>query len=221
MADQNEKIPNTTGLAEDLTNAAVRSPGPEQKLQPEGFFNDLEQFKIDLKEAGLEGAVEQLAAVQVRKPAIEDYVRVHPGKAMTLSVFLVESREGFTSTFYLVMPKMLSTLKDLRAGFYAQLYLTVNRGGSVMLWPVKLPTGGAGNPWYTSALSGAKDAKVHWIRIFADPGLGHYRVMKALGDFDEPQFPDKSLGELLEIAFNGRVIDSADHPIIRRLRGEV
>lgn len=45
--------------------------------------------------------------------------------------------------------------------------------------------------------------------------------MSARGDFDAPEFPDKPLNELLEIAFKGRVIDSTDHPICRKLRGEV
>ena len=36
----------------------------------------------------------------------------------------------------------------------------------------------------------------------------------------DPVWPDKSLGELLTIAFNnGRLIDSLDHPVIQRLLG--
>jgi hypothetical protein len=174
-----------------------------------------------MKEAGLEGAEEQLATVAVRKPPAEEYVRVHPGKDMTLTVALHEARDNFTSEYYIVMPKVLATVMDLRGAFYAQLQVTVTRSGTVMLWPVKLPTGGAGNPWYESALMGAELAKSNWIRIFADAGQKQYRVMKALGEFDPPEYPDKPLNELLEIAFKGRVIDSADHPVCRKLRGEV
>jgi len=206
-----------------LTSTAVAVPSPvrAQHEAPADIFHDIEAFKIDMKEAGLEGAEEQLATAQVRKPPAEEYVRVHPERDMTIAVALHESRDNFTSEYYIVMPKMLRTMMDLRGAFYAQLYVTVTRSGTVMFWPVKLPTGGAGNPWYESALKGAEMAKSNWIRIFADSGQKQYRIMKALGDFEPPKFPDQPLNELLEIAFKGRVIDSADHPICRKLRGEV
>jgi hypothetical protein len=206
-----------------LTATAVTVPSPvrAQREDPADAFDDLETFKLAMKEAGLEGAQEQLATVQVRKPPAEDFVRVHPDKAMTIPVALHEGRDNFTSEYYVVLPKVLSTMMDLRGAFYAQLHVTVTPSGTVMLWPVKLPTGGAGNPWYESALRGAEMAKNDWIRIFADPGQKQYRLVKAPGVFAEPAFPDKSLNELLKIAFKGRVIDSDDHPICRRLRGEV
>jgi hypothetical protein len=220
MEDHKNK-PDTGGPPRDLTAAAVGSPMLPLKLQPDGFFADLEAFKVDMKEAGLEGAQEQLATISVRKPPADDFVMVNPEREMSLTVALHENRDNFTSEYYVVLPKMLGTMLDLRSVFYAQLYVTVTRSGLVMLWPVKLPTGGAGNPWYDSALKGAELAKANWIRIFADPGQKQYRIMKALGDFDEPVFPDKPLSEILEIAFRGRVIDSADHPVCRKLRGEV
>jgi hypothetical protein len=205
----------------DYSDLAVRPPlNGARTSQPGRLFADLEQFKLDMKEAGLEGAEEQLATVAVRKPPAEEYVRVHSDKGMTITVALHENRDNFTSEFYIVLPKILGTIMDLRGAFYAQLHVTTTRSGATMLWPVKLPTGGAGNPWYESALKGAELAKSSWIRIFADPGQKQYRVMKALGEFDPPKFPEKPLNELLEIAFRGRVIDSAEHPICRKLRGE-
>ncbi|GIQ75948.1 hypothetical protein [Bradyrhizobium sp. RD5-C2] len=184
------------------------------------IFADLDQFKVDMKEAGLDGAEEQLAVVSVRKPPAEEFVRVSPDRAMTITVALHDCRDNFTSEYYIVAPRMLGEMMDLRAAFYAQLCVTVTRSGLVILWPVKLPTGGASNPWYDSALRGAEMAKADWIRIYADPGQKQYRIRKALGDFDPPAFPDKPLNELLEIAFRGRIIDSSDHPICKKLRGE-
>ena len=51
----------------------------------------------------------------------------------------VWNRDNFTSEYYVVLPKMLATVMDLRGAFYAQLYVTITRSGSVMLWPVKRP----------------------------------------------------------------------------------
>ena len=56
--------------------------------------------------------------------------------------------------------------------------------------------------------------------IFADKSLGGYRVLQAEGRLSEPEWPaNKTLGELLEIAFGDRIIMAEDHPVVRRLRG--
>ena len=55
----------------------------------------------------------------------------------------------------------------------------------------------------------------------ADMQLRAYRIFKAEGQLSDPIWPDKSLQELLELAFKDRVIDNMDHPVVRRLRGLV
>jgi hypothetical protein len=52
-------------------------------------------------------------------------------------------------------------------------------------------------------------------------GLGAYDVYQATGQLGEPQWPAVPFKELLRVAFKGRFIDSLDHPVLRRLRGEV
>jgi hypothetical protein len=47
-------------------------------------------------------------------------------------------------------------------------------------------------------------------------------VAVALAQLAEPVWPDlPPFGEILRIAFRDRRIDSLEHPILRRLRGEV
>ncbi|MEO6841350.1 MAG: hypothetical protein ABI192_11340 [Bradyrhizobium sp.] len=222
MENAENVLPAGSSTALNYADFAVQpSAVRDQTPLPAGFFADIESFKLDMQQAGLEGAEEQLATVTVRKPPATDFVRVHPGKEKTIAVALYEGRNNFTTEYYLIMPKMIAKMLETRDAFYARLHLTVTRTGSVMLWPVKLPTGGASNPWFESALRGAEIAKSAWIRIFADAGQGQYRIMKAVAEFDAPEFPERTLGELLEIAFSGRVIDSPDHPVCRKQRGEV
>jgi hypothetical protein len=46
-------------------------------------------------------------------------------------------------------------------------------------------------------------------------------MVVAKGDLGEPQWPDKTFRDLLELAFRDRRIDRADHPVIRELAGEL
>ena len=46
-------------------------------------------------------------------------------------------------------------------------------------------------------------------------------MFRAKGDLGEPQWPEKSFRELLEIAFRSYLIDRPDHEVIRELAGEL
>jgi len=70
-----------------------------------------------------------------------------------------------------------------------------------------------------TARQAAELAKTRWVRLAADMGLGGYRIYQAEGDLSEPEWPDKPLAEILQIAFRDRIVDSENHPVVRRLRG--
>ena len=61
--------------------------------------------------------------------------------------------------------------------------------------------------------------KSSWVRLAADMSLGAYRIYEAEGQLSAPVWPDKSLPELLKLGFKDRIIDSAEHPVVKRLRG--
>jgi hypothetical protein len=43
--------------------------------------------------------------------------------------------------------------------------------------------------------------------------------MQAEGEHSEPVWPDRPFNELLKLGFGDRIIDSADHPVLKELRG--
>jgi hypothetical protein len=51
--------------------------------------------------------------------------------------------------------------------------------------------------------------------------LGAYEVFEATGELPEPQWPELPFSQILQIAFKDKYIDSLDHPVLRKLRGEV
>jgi hypothetical protein len=57
--------------------------------------------------------------------------------------------------------------------------------------------------------------------VAANMSLGAYDVFEAMGELPEPEWPDISFNELITIAFKGRIIDSPDHPVLKRLKGLV
>ena len=174
-------------------------------------------LRLTPDEAGQIGSEEVLAHVSVRKPSINEFVRVNPDPKMSLatSIFVDPERET-----YFVAPGARNVLV---AGVKAMLLLaTVNQRGLFFIWPVALGDGsGRRNAWHETAREASELAKKEWVKLVSDMAGGCYRVYKAKGSLPKPVFPEKSLEELLRIAFRGRIIDNENHPVVRQALGMV
>jgi hypothetical protein len=63
-------------------------------------------------------------------------------------------------------------------------------------------------------------AQKSWVRVSANMDVGGYDVLTATGTIPEPEWPGLSFAEILRIAFRHKLIDSLDHPVLKKLRGE-
>jgi hypothetical protein len=102
------------------------------------------------------------------------------------------------------------------------LFTTINRQDVLFLWPIRLPDEeGHQNEWHRSAQDAAQRAILGWLKVRANRGLGAYEVFEPAGSLSEPEWPNITLKELMHIAFKDRYICKLDHPVLRRLRGEL
>jgi hypothetical protein len=180
------------------------------------IFDNLEALRLSPESAAMIGTREVLTHVPVRKPSRTEWVRVHPNPEMQIATGVFIDREE-RETFFVVPELRPELVGDLRPVLLAT---SITRQGVVCLWPIPLPDeSGRRNAWGDAAREAAETAKEQWVRVVADMALGAYRIHLAEGDLPDPVWPVKSLGELLQLAFKGRIVDSIDHPVVRRLRG--
>jgi hypothetical protein len=100
------------------------------------------------------------------------------------------------------------------------LFVGVDRRGNVFIIVVPLPgPDGRRNPWHQSLHSAVVAAETSWVRSVANLKQGGYDLYVADGAIADPDWPDVSLDEILQIAFRDRIIDSVDHPVIKQLLG--
>lgn len=159
-----------------------------------------------------------ITTVPVHKPNRQDFFRVKGGDDWQLPTAVIELKEDRET--YLVAPELRNAL----AGEFVLkiLFVGINRQGVIFLWPVKLPTeDGRTDNWSRSALEAASIASEKWVRMQANMSLGAYDVFQAAGNLGEPDWPEITFDRLIEIAFQERYIDSLEHPVLKRLRGEV
>lgn len=159
-----------------------------------------------------------ITSIPMRKPGNQTFFRVHPDADRRFQAAMLQLKDD--GECFLVSRHIVPDVaQEIRA---KQLYYALTRDGIPFLWPVNLPgEDGRLDSWSQSAHAAAQIAESSWVRLVANRGFGAYDVMQATGNLDEPNWPDLDFEAVLQLAFKDRVINSADHPVIRRLRGEL
>lgn len=165
------------------------------------------------------GVKKALLTVPVKKPSKEWWVQVHPDESYRLVTAVLELKED--REVYLVAPTLRDALATEPTFGVRMLFTAQTRQGVLFVWPVQLPgSDGKIDEWSRSAMEAATMAVAKWVRVAANMHLGAYEVHEAPGDLAAPTWPDTSFRDILAVAFKGRMIESFDHPVLRRLRGE-
>lgn len=185
---------------------------------PADIFKDLDTWRIAPEEDFLAGATKAIQTVEVQKPKSNVWFRTDMTRTLTTTV--CEDKE--TRQFFLVTREMAPKLKDQGALTLATLVPFINRSKDVGLWPVKHAADGSGtNLWHKTAAEAARVGSKQWTRMFADMAHGGYRIQVPVGEFPDPEWPEHSMSELLELGFKDRVIANDDHPVMNQLLGRV
>ncbi len=201
----------------DIFGAAQLSPGTNGSGGLGAGLPDLAELRLGQDFDIQVGVRKALLTVPVRKPSRQEFVRVNPDPDFRLETAIYEMKDDRET--YLVdrslWPDFFDELKPVC------LFTTVNRQDVVFLWPVVMPgSDGRSNPWHQSALQAAQLAMRGWIRVVPKMGLGAYEVFQATAALPDPTWPDSTFQDLIRIAFQNHFVNSADHPVIRQLRGE-
>ncbi len=187
------------------------------KQKPADLFADLSTLRLSQDFAASCGVKKAILTIPVRKPAKEWFIRTSADLRIETCVLeLKEDRET-----YLVAPALWSELASESTFGPRALFAATNRQAVLFVWPVRLPgPDGKIDEWNRSALEAAAMAESRWVRVASNMALGAYDVFEATADWPEPDWPGLPLNELLRVAFKGRVIETLDHPVLKRLRGE-
>jgi hypothetical protein len=209
-----DQLPLTT--CPDTRSLAATPPLPPAPPAPAGeAFPSLEALRLPQSFSQLQVKV-VTTHIPVTKPNKQWFVRAHRELAIAVAVLeLKEERE-----IYLIVPELRELLaKECQARL---LVPSITRQGVLFLWPLRMPgDDGKLDTWSTSAHEAMARAKDVWIRMESNMALGAYQWTEAAVDLGEPTWPALDLMTMLKVGFKGRLISSLDHPVLRKLRGEV
>jgi hypothetical protein len=164
------------------------------------------------------GETKVLQVVRVKKPNRQDYVRTHPEESFAADfpiLLFEEDREH-----YVVKPDLVPALGvDVRQ---TKLVTYINTDGDIALWPIKQPDElGRWHSWPRSAWKAALEARERWVRVLPNLKTGAYEIRLPRGQIPDPQWPNYSFNEILQLAFQDSYVDSLQHFVAKRLIGEL
>lgn len=181
---------------------------------------DPERLRVSQDFAVSIGVKKLTTTVPVRKPSKEWWITTHPSEKYRIETAVLELKED--REIYLVDRPLWSELMT-EATFSPRLLITtINRQNVLFLWPIRMPNSeGRIDDWNCSAMEAASRAQGKWVRVAANMNLGAYDIYEAQAPLTPPEWPALPFNELLRVAFRDKFITSMDHPILKKLRGEV
>jgi hypothetical protein len=181
---------------------------------------DINNLRMDQAELDRPAVKPVLLSIPIRRPDRLEFIRVRAGEEFRVGpVPFIELRGP--QEIYLVDPRFKPELRP-KEYWVGMIYLAITQYDKPFLWATKLqsPTGKTSS-WYDSAQDCAEQAMREWLQVESDQDAGIYLPKRPVDEFPEPAWPEQSMQELIRLGFKRRIVDSLDHPVMKRLRGRV
>ena len=185
-------------------------------------------FSLDKFKAKLTGAVASVEALQAGLPHYKfadakDFVRLHPDEINYWSDDLcfvnVPIKGQKHDTLHLIVEEL--ALQYLPRGKIQHSRLALATKPFDIFFLCRIPTRNLDNKYNATTLRACEQAKTMWVQLTSlkEQGVEDYEITpgRHLDAVPQPTWPSQSLGDLIEKAFTGCLIDHEDHPALRRL----
>lgn len=171
----------------------------------------------------------QLKELPVGRPSGTTFFRIRSGQGWDSPFMYVYTPKdaGMDAHSYLVMPDVTSLLEETGSLQVVKFYFYQMFGSRILkLDFINLTVNQYGkmNKFNESRKNiYEKEATVQWVRMRSNPGAGYYSFAIPEDKLDDPKWPEKpaNILEAIELGFTDFIIDSKDHPEIKKIRGKL
>jgi len=207
------------------SSSSAKMPEDEPISIAKPSDNGLEQFRSK-RSPSIQGVETLLTGLPHHNmAAAKDWVRLHESEAEYWSPeycfvyvpIMGQKRE----TLHLINEEL--AMLYLPSGCIKRFRLALAAKPFDAFFLCHVPTQNLDNLWNASNLRGCLQAKTLWTRATSrrDEGVDEYKIDRATHQdaFPEPNWPKRTLNELIPVTFAERMIDGEDHPGLLRLIG--
>jgi hypothetical protein len=224
-ADKHEqpRVPPSIPLEpEESRGPNGSAPNGEMPTSPRDIFDNPERLRL---RQSFDRAKTR-RPMTIRKPKAHEWFQSHPEYRQECTLFRAQEESMSDEWFFPATEQVIDTLESLSAKGLKEvcIFWWINRKKNSFIWPVVLrDIDGRQNDWHASMHEMLTEhACGQWCRIEAGDGGYNPEIAGNVG-LPTPEWPEVAkFGDVLRVAFTkgGRVVDSLDHPLIKRLRGE-
>jgi hypothetical protein len=229
MAEQAkiQAVPDSVPAPETTPGAAVpetSTDAPQSIAKPKGFGLDKFKSKRAAALANVETLVTALPIISIKDA--RDFVRLHPDEDKYWSdelCFVSVPIKGQKKDLLHLIEEELA-MKYLPSARIMRCRLALASKPYDTFFLCQVPTRNLVNGYNSTNLVACEQAKRLWTQATSrkDEGVEAYKVDAAQDQdaFPDPKWPTQTLDELITSTFGpDRMIESEDHPALRRLRG--
>jgi hypothetical protein len=200
---------------------------PVQATGASSSNDEIDFNALRIPPSGILNVRKDITLIPIRKPKKTEFFRKRPGADWEIDLPLYEDVDQ--ETYLVTDAECLGFLNDQglikRARIHTLMTYGLDGSGVLFLSPIGLPNEDSGMhyPYNQSREEAYTRAETQWVRINANKSLGGYDLHTPESHLNEPTWPTKpsTLNDALLIAFKNRYIRGPDHPIIKRLKGQL
>jgi hypothetical protein len=186
---------------------------------------DLNKFKSKRADAIANVDTLQTGLTVGKMSEAKDFVRLHPDEenywSFELCFVRVPIKGAKRDSLHLIDEDL--AMRFLPSGKIERFRLALATKPYDSFFFCSVPTRNLDNKWNQDNIAGCEQTKKLWTQATSrgQEGVDGYKldVARDPDAFPEPKWPEQSLNDLINRAFDGRIIGSEDHPALRRLIG--
>ncbi len=155
-----------------------------------------------------------------------EFFRIRPESEWKFDTYLLDlggktDGEGKYLLDTALYPEVIET-KKLKL---VTIYTGITYGsGEIFLSEIAQPDAeGKDNEYNRTRRLAYKAAETQWVKLQTNDSIGAYDTVLAISKLPDPEWPEEpeNIIKAIEIAFKDRFIDDINHPVLKRVRGEL
>ena len=182
---------------------------------------DLERVRARADQQIDLGVDTEYTVIPIRNPKPDEFYRCMAEENYSMDAYILSLKTD--NEWYLIDPDILSEIQLESQLRVMTLYVCVTMNSTPFVTCIPQPDEmGKINSWHESGHRTMEEAKQCWVRRQADRSNGGYIITKAMNaKLADPKWPTMTLSEIIDRAFDKFYINDIQHPVLRRLRGEM
>ncbi len=159
------------------------------------------------------------------KPGVE-FFRIRPGSEWKFDTYLLDlGGKGDGEGKFLLDPALYPEVIETKKLRLVRIYAGITYGsGEIFLSEIPKPDAdGKDHEYNRTRRLAYTAAETQWLKLQTNDSIGAYDMILSMSKLPDPEWPEEpeNMVKAIELAFKDKFIDDHNHPVLKKLRGEL